>query len=207
MMRDINYHSISPGQDDDDNSSIPEVSPDSPLLGPREFSHQTTRTSWFLAKQLHSISALVCLAIFLWAFSGTLAIVPGTRLAEEIFCRRYYEHNAVIDERMCKVEEIQSQVAYIFGFFITLNGLVGMLVAFPFGVLADRARKPIYFLGSVGQFLGVVWMLLVFYFSDSIPAELVLLSPVLKILGGGLTVATAILYAIISDVQTPENKY
>ncbi|KAI8962375.1 MFS general substrate transporter [Daldinia sp. FL1419] len=206
-IRDSNYRDtpFSDG-DDNDNSSITQVSPYSPLLGPQELSHQSTLESWFLAKRPRSISALVCFAIFLWVFSGTIAIVPGTKLAEEIFCRRYYGRDTPIDENMCKVEEIQSKIAYIFGFSITVNGLVGMLVAFPFGVLADRARKPIYFLGSLGQVLGVAWMLFIFYFSDRMPVELVLLSPIFEVFGGGLTVATAILYAIISDVQTSENK-
>ncbi|KAL7619659.1 hypothetical protein AAE478_010200 [Parahypoxylon ruwenzoriense] len=193
--------------DDDDDSSITETSPDSPLLGADRCSHPAASPRpWFIVESPLGISVVVCLATFLWVLSGMLAIVPGTRLTEEIFCRRYYGRDVPIDEEMCKVEAVQSKVAYIFGFSLTINSIVGLVVAFPFGVLADRARKPVYLLGAAGQFLSVVWCLLIYRFSEILPIELALLGPLFEILGGGLTVATAILCAIISDVQTPENK-
>ncbi|KAI1371182.1 MFS general substrate transporter [Hypoxylon crocopeplum] len=185
-----------------------EVLPDCPLLGPDQSSpsHRAPRSPWFVTEKPQAISALTCLAIFLWVFSGMLSIVPGTRLVEDIFCRRYYGRGAAIDEEMCKVPEVQSKIAYLFGFSMTVASLVTILVAFPFGILADRARKPVYLLSAVGQCLSIIWSLLVFHFSDTLPIELAMLSPILSLLGGGLTVAMTILYAIISDVQTPENR-
>ncbi|KAI0836032.1 hypothetical protein F5Y06DRAFT_299133 [Hypoxylon sp. FL0890] len=192
--------------EDDEGSLIAGVSPESLLLHPYQCSQKTSRSCWFRAEKPWTITTLICLAIFLWVFSGMLSIVPATRLAEEIFCRRYYGPNMPIDETMCKVKEVQAQIAYVFGFSVTLTSLIGILVAFPFGVFADRARKPVYLLGALGQCLSVMWALVVFYFSESIPIELVLLAPISGLLGGGLTVATTVLCAIISDVNTPENK-
>ncbi|KAH8668752.1 major facilitator superfamily domain-containing protein [Xylariales sp. PMI_506] len=173
-------------------------------------------------KQPRHIALLTCLSIFLWVLSGSMAIIPATRVAEDVFCRRFYERqqggpggsvSAVmssgdgdIPEERCKNPEIQSQMAYLFSFTFTLDSLVGLLVAFPFSVLADRARKPIYVLGTFGQSLNVAWTLLVLYGYRTLRVELILLGPVFQLLGGGLMVALSVLYAMLTDVLDAENR-
>ncbi|KAI0893041.1 MFS general substrate transporter [Annulohypoxylon nitens] len=204
-MAERDHYEMNLEEDDDSTLLVSEGLPDSPLSTDQR-SRQTPRSSWLTAEKPLAISALACLSIFLWIFSGMLSMVPGTRLAEDIFCRRYYGHDADIDEAMCKVEEVQSQIAYVLGFSVTLTSLCSILVAYPFGVLAERARKPVYLLAATGQCLNVAWSLAVFYFSDVMPIELILLAPVFQLVGGGRSVLITILYTITSDVNTPENK-
>jgi len=53
-----------------------------------------------------------------------LMVVPTTRILEDIICHHYYDVQGLseIDEKLCKIDEIQSQLAY-------LNGLISMLEA------------------------------------------------------------------------------
>jgi MFS family permease len=135
-------------------------------------------------------------------------MVPAARLAEDIFCRRHCgrQDDDPIDEKLCKAEAIQSSMAWLFGLTMALGGVVGLIVVLPYGVLADRARKPVYLLAATGQFASVGWSLFVLRFWRALPIELILLGPFLELLGGGLTMAIVLLYAIISDVNAPENR-
>ncbi|KXJ90723.1 major facilitator superfamily domain-containing protein [Microdochium bolleyi] len=159
------------------------------------------------------ISAIMCLAVFLWVMSGMIAMVPAMQLVEELFCQRYYvgTHPDIRFgdddyEKVCKAEAVQSAMAYVGGITSVIDSIIGLLLAFPFGVLADRARRPIYLLGAAGQLLNVSWALAIFYFSNIFPVELILLGPVFQLLGGGLPTAVAILFAVISDVHNPESR-
>ncbi|KAI0116523.1 MFS general substrate transporter [Nemania sp. FL0031] len=135
-------------------------------------------------------------------------MVPAARLVEDIFCRRHYRRvdNAPIDERLCKADEVQSAMAWVFGLSLALGTVVGLVVVLPYGVLADRARKPVYLLAATGQFVNVAWSVLVLRFWRVLPVELILVGPLLEVIGGGLTMAIVILYAIISDVNAPEDR-
>lgn len=61
-------------------------------------------------------------------------------------------------------------------------------------------------LGALGQLLNVCWSLGIFYFSDVFPVELVLLGLMFSVVGGGLSTAVAILFAVISDVHESEDR-
>lgn len=203
------------GGDSSDDEAIHETTP---LLSRVSSSASTDDKAapWYQLHKPHHIAVVTCLGIFLWVLSGTLALVPITRLAEDILCRRHYQDlephqfsdvlGNGVDERDCKIPEVQSRMAFLFAFAFMLNGVVGLLVAFPFGVLADRARKPVYVLGAIGQSLNVGWSLLVFYCWQTLPIELVVAGAVFQLLGGGLLVATAVLFAMLSDVLPAESR-
>jgi hypothetical protein len=191
---------------------------------------------WYQLRGPRPVAVLVCLSMFLWVFAGTLAMVPARRIAEDIICHHHYSassalsttaggpgggggedgrrggdavghgHGDGIPERLCKGYDVQSRMAVLFGLAILLDGATGLLAAFPFGALADRARRPVYLLGAIGQSLNVAWALLVFAAWRVLPVELILLGPVFQLLGGGLMVATAVLYAMLADVLPPENR-
>ncbi|KAH7029285.1 major facilitator superfamily domain-containing protein [Microdochium trichocladiopsis] len=159
------------------------------------------------------IAAVLCLAVFLWVMSGMVALIPAMQMIEELFCQRFYgDENPDIHygddsyDALCKAEAVQSAMAYVGGVTSMLDSIIGVLLAFPFGVLADRARRPIYMLGALGQLLNVTWSLGIFYFSNIFPVELVLLGPLFQICGGGLATAVAVLFAVISDVHKPEDR-
>ncbi|KAJ2988997.1 hypothetical protein NUW58_g3692 [Xylaria curta] len=197
--------------DDEDRISIDEGHPDALLLGgDRRVSDQFREPvkPWHIATTPRTISTVICIAIFLWVLSGMVVMVPATRLVEDIFCRRHYGRldEDPIDEELCKADEIQSSVAWIFGLSMALVTIIGLVVVMPYGVLADRARKPVYLLAATGQFVNVVWSLFILRFWRTVPVELILLGPVFELIGGGITMAIVVLYAIVSDVNAPEDK-
>ncbi|KAI1339718.1 MFS general substrate transporter [Xylariaceae sp. FL0016] len=200
--------------DEDHRFSIDEASPDAPLLGTEEDGSSNTRTttmmkrsgSWCMAAKPTTISILACIALFLWVLSGTIVMVPVTSIAEDIFCKHYHGDGAKAGGHDCKSEDVQSAMAYVIGFTMAISGLISLIVAFPFGVLADRSRKPVYFLAAVGQFVNLGWALTVLTWPDVIPIQLAVISPLFQLIGGGIMTAISIIFSIIADVQSSENR-
>ena len=96
-------------------------------------------------------------------FGSFLTIAPGLRIFEDIICRHYYDdikgagHISLtgdIDEEFCKGDEVQEELAIVMGGMgftdsVPGNGaqlgtckeqifLLGLIFAFPYGILADR---------------------------------------------------------------------
>lgn len=192
--------------DDDARLSADEWQPNAPLLGADAEVTGRSRKPWRpwdvgIAGTPRAISTAACIAMFLWVLSGMIVIVPAARLAEDIICRRHYgrvDSDDPIDETLCKAEAIQSSMAWIFGLSLALGTVVGLV--------ADRARKPVYLLAATGQFANVAWSLLVLRFWRVLPLALILVGPALELVGGGLTMAIVVLYAIMSDVNAPEDR-
>ncbi|KAF5973493.1 major facilitator superfamily transporter [Fusarium bulbicola] len=147
---------------------------------------------------------------------GYELIMPAqTQVLERIYCRIYYEDhdyglhggdaNGGIDERLCKVGGIQSEVAMLKGWQVTLDS-IGMLVfSVPLAHIADvRGRKPVLLLLTSALFAKYAFVQLVCFFDGVIPLRWSWLSALHTVLGGSVTVATALTYTIIFDV-VPEN--
>jgi MFS transporter, PCFT/HCP family, solute carrier family 46 (folate transporter), member 1 len=104
---------------------------------------KSPRRRWwtrFQAKKPRTIVVLASTVKFLMTLSGTMVMLPIFRLMEDAFCHKYYDDESrdIIDEKKCKVDEIQKEMAYLFGFFALLNSVLGLLVTMPYGILADR---------------------------------------------------------------------
>ncbi|KAK0625822.1 major facilitator superfamily domain-containing protein [Immersiella caudata] len=156
------------------------------------------------ARRPNIVILLIAFIIFTQSTSGALAAVPLTRLMEDAICRRYYSNRSdkiPIDEGRCKVDDVQSDLAYLNGFISALEAVVGLLVALPYGVLADKVgRKTVMVLGSVGSFLSLLWVLLVLRLEPYIPVHALLVSPAFLVIGGGNGAIIAAFYATISDI-------
>lgn len=117
---------------------------------------------------MRSICLVIALFSFLLSVSGAVGDVPTTRLVEDHICRSYYDDEqsgppaaaaADIDEGMCKVDEVQSRMVFLNGCISMIQGTLGarnlfslsnycgpktnticveLLVAFPYGIYADR---------------------------------------------------------------------
>lgn len=88
------------------------------------------------------IVAILCIVIFVASAAGGFQNMSMTRIFEDILCRQYYDqlrsNDEPISEDMCKVDAIQSKLAYLFAIQLALNAGVSVLVALPWGIAADK---------------------------------------------------------------------
>jgi hypothetical protein len=73
------------------------------------------------------IVILISFIKFAVVFSGMLLLLPTARLVEDMFCHIHYEDTSVdiIDEMKCKVDEVQSQLGYLYGWNSLITSLIG----------------------------------------------------------------------------------
>ncbi len=69
------------------------------------------------------IVILLCIVIFFINLSASLLTVPQVRVMESILCRKYYGED--VEEHLCKIGAIQSQLAYLNGVMDSVQAVVG----------------------------------------------------------------------------------
>ncbi|KAK6215273.1 major facilitator superfamily transporter [Colletotrichum tabaci] len=159
-----------------------------------------------------AIAAIFCAIIVLGAGASGLWVIPITRQVEDIVCREYYgvlhsEHGGPIDEARCKEDAIQSKVAMLFAVYSALQASIGAAAAFPWGIVADRfGRKWVFSMAVLGIVLGQLWFLVVCAFPRTIPLKAMWLGPFLLVIGGGNAVLPAVVFSMLSDITTSENR-
>ncbi|KAH7182277.1 major facilitator superfamily domain-containing protein [Fusarium flagelliforme] len=148
---------------------------------------------------------------------GYELIVPAqTRVFEQIYCRLYYEkhnpsligdhRNGQIDEKLCKNDVIQGEVAMLKGWQLALDGIGMLAFSVPWAYVADfRGRKPVLLLLTCALLVKYAFVQLICLFDGAVALEWSWLSAFHTVLGGSVTVATALIYTVVSDV-VPEDK-
>ncbi|KAI0195278.1 major facilitator superfamily domain-containing protein [Xylaria flabelliformis] len=157
-----------------------------------------------------SVIILLCICIFVGSSAGGFQNISMTRIFEDILCRQYYDqirsHDEPIDERICKIDSIQSKLAYLFAILNSLNAAVSILAALPWGIAADKiGRRQIIATGLAGMSISLLWIMVVGWFYKTLPPRLIWLSPVAYLLGGGNPVLAAAISSIAVDV-VPESQ-
>jgi MFS family permease len=119
---------------------------------------------WIL---LVGLAILLLVVIDIGAYLGE---PPKTRVYEANICLSYYrEHDpsvigadGTIPEMLCKIDAVQQKLAMIFGWQETFDAIPPILLAVPFGTLADRVgRKWIFTISLMGLQLNYAWILLI----------------------------------------------
>jgi MFS family permease len=91
---------------------------------------------------------------------------------------------------------------------IDADGRAGILLAVPYGLLADRiGRKPTILLSIPGFILNVLITGVTLYFSNIFPLRAVWLSALAWLFGGGLVVAAAVIWTMMADVTTEAQRW
>lgn len=89
-----------------------------------------------------TIVNLLLLVNLMVSSAGGLVSIPQARLAEDVLCHEYYHQMASldvpIDEDLCKLEPIQSELAVILAVSGTFAAVTGFVSAYPWSLLADR---------------------------------------------------------------------
>ncbi|KAH8682472.1 major facilitator superfamily transporter [Xylariales sp. PMI_506] len=157
-----------------------------------------------------TILALLAVIIIIASSAGGFSVIPATKLVENVICHQYYGQmqsiEKAIDVELCKVDAVQSKVAYVFAMSSASTAIVGFFSAFPWGIAADRiGRKPVFALSLIGMSLGILWDMIVLYFHNTFPVELVPLDALFMVVGGGNAVVVSILMSMVSDI-VPEEK-
>ncbi|KAJ6017225.1 hypothetical protein N7451_000604 [Penicillium sp. IBT 35674x] len=140
---------------------------------------------------------------------------PQVRIFESIACRQFFSAtdpsqigaNGQVPEAMCKGAEVQAELAAVKGYNMFFDGLLCALLAIPYGLLADRkGRKSTLLLGLPGFALNSIIVLAVMWFSDIFPLRAIWFSSLAWLLGGGPVVAFAIIWTMMADVTTEEER-
>ncbi|KAK3322845.1 major facilitator superfamily domain-containing protein [Apodospora peruviana] len=87
---------------------------------------------------------------------------------QEFVCAKYYHGNegVIPDEDRCKIDAVQSEVAFINGWKDVFEMLPAIVLAVPYGALADRIGRKVFLLAIVGIAMNDFWMRIVFWFPD-----------------------------------------
>ena len=159
---------------------------------------QSIGTPTVVDRPLFPLVPILCgLLSILADLGGGLTSTPEVRLLELAVCREYYIQRdpavigpppgSYVDEALCKLDDIQANLAYLRAWKSTLMTIPGILfhsihlplygssslilpwctftgifLTLPFGRLADKwGRKPVMILGLGGQISAYLWVLVV----------------------------------------------
>ncbi|KAF9891653.1 hypothetical protein FE257_003665 [Aspergillus nanangensis] len=173
--------------------------------------------------QSHQIDPKIRFRLMITLFTMILAVEVGivmaggpmTRIYESIACREYFAQydpsqigsNGEVEESLCKIKEVQTELAAVKGYMEFFDGILSIFLAIPYGLLADRkGRKPTLCLSIPGFALNCLMMFVVMWYSDIFPLRTVWVSCLAWLFGGGPVVAFAIIWTMMSDVTTEEER-
>ncbi|KAJ5384098.1 Major facilitator superfamily domain general substrate transporter [Penicillium concentricum] len=136
---------------------------------------------------------------------------PMVRIMESIACRQYFAGvdptkigvDGQVPEAMCKIGEVQAELAAVKGYHMFFDGSLSALLAIPYGLLADRrGRKSTLALSIPGFGLNALLTLVILWFSDVFPLRALWFTALTWVFGGGPVVSFAIIWTMMADVTT-----
>ncbi len=98
-------------------------------------------------------------------FGYSVSTAAQLRLLEDIICSQYYTRKDLnfpggnIPEKLCKVVVVQEALAELLGWQAFFDGVPGLILAMPYGVVADKFGRRLVLVASMfGLFLGTLWI-------------------------------------------------
>ncbi|KAL3467370.1 major facilitator superfamily domain-containing protein [Aspergillus heterothallicus] len=168
----------------------------------------STRT--ITSRQAHWILFVLCTVIVTIDFASYLSIAPQTQILEDIICRDLHP-DAITFSSTCKDVDVQSELALLTGWKETFDQLPGIILALPFGFMADRiGRKKVALLSLVGLIMQEVALRIICWNSPTIPPRTIWFTSLFQICGGGAQIAQSMVFTSVTDiypVETRTNKF
>ncbi|KAL3428844.1 hypothetical protein BDV09DRAFT_190632 [Aspergillus tetrazonus] len=165
--------------------------PPSPSLSPSSSSIDKGKNNRFVF--------YVCLiTLFIINGGGSMSVPPTTSILQDLLCERHYAQRGLTrpgtDELDCKIEPVQSSLSMLRGVVGLLALLPGLLLGVPYAALAENwGIKRILLLSVTGIILCDVWFNLVCWFGRNLPLQLIYLTPLGYLVGGGPSVGGSLL--------------
>ncbi|KAI7238202.1 hypothetical protein KC330_g2675 [Hortaea werneckii] len=234
MPRENQEDDILAGEQEDSNRSILENTPKSslnyhtateatPLLSTENGTIEDNQST-HSPRRWQTLTYLLMLVIFLVGAADSIVESPTTRIFESVICYRYFESEdpskiqlgraAVgpgaiggVEERYCKADSVQQQLASLAGYQTLFEGFPSLLLAVPFGWLADKyGRKPVLMLGLFSFLLKFLWIQMVTWFWQAFDIHMTWLSALHALLGGGSPVASSLFFVVLSDIVPQDHR-
>ncbi|POS74150.1 hypothetical protein DHEL01_v207459 [Diaporthe helianthi] len=176
---------------------------ETPLLGPSIDGHKVLERKKHRRRRVIAVSFAI---VLLTDFGACFLDAPQTSILEGNICSRYYHqhHTSAPD---CTAAPVQAELATINQMLNTFSRLPGLFAAIPFGILADRyGRRPLFVLVLLGALLQDAISKVVLWRPDIFPPRFIWLSSLATFVGGGDAVASSLIFLIIADVATPDQR-
>ncbi|KJK78447.1 hypothetical protein H634G_06145 [Metarhizium anisopliae BRIP 53293] len=162
---------------------------------------------------LRSIVAAFTIHLLL-NIATNIALTPQTAILQDIVCKQYYDGvdslagtTHVQEKDRCSVVPVQSEVAYVIGWEAAIENIPNMLLAVPFGALADKVgRKRILLVALFGMFMNDAWIRLVYWFPDVFPVRAVWIAGLWQAIGSGAATLSSITHALVADACPEEQR-
>ncbi|PNY28255.1 Uncharacterized protein TCAP_01841 [Tolypocladium capitatum] len=165
------------------------------------------------------LQPFLCTALFTVQLGLSLSDLPSARLMQDIACKRFYgiDRDGLLPEEQCRGEGVQRALNSLsMGISIAMtvgeatayakSGVTGALVAFPLGILADRiGRVPVLGLSILSMLFSQGYAMYVCWKWRTMPAEAIWAMGAPLLIGGGRSVAEAMVFTVIADV-VPDSK-
>ncbi|KAK0625798.1 major facilitator superfamily domain-containing protein [Immersiella caudata] len=199
-----NGHANNHPQSDDDINPLQSHIPESHSLPPATAPIPPSR-------RIAVITLLSVLSIAL-ALCGTLATTAVLQDLEDIICRRVHGPafplpGVAFEDDPCKDDEIMSEITMLMGWYSVFALLPGLVLAVPFGAVADRyGRVVVLGLSLLGVTINTCWIFFVCLMDGAMDLRFVWLGNLAGVIGGGPMVFTSMMYTAIADVSTDEQR-
>ncbi|KAK0388418.1 hypothetical protein NLU13_4662 [Sarocladium strictum] len=146
-----------------------------------------------------------CVALMLiFSFGSAIQVTPMSQLLEGILCQQLSKNGTssstvTVAGDFCKEPKVQSELSKVQAWMNTLEIVPGILVAAPYGALADRrGYRVVLTAASLGVLVQNACQMVIYSYPSIFPIRLLWATPIITLVGGGTAVLIPMLFAIVT---------
>ncbi|PWY83292.1 MFS transporter [Aspergillus sclerotioniger CBS 115572] len=167
-------------------------------------------------RRAHRVLLYACLIAVTLDFGNYLSVAPQLQAFESIICQRLHPELfaytpggglPLVASPSCKSADVQGDLALLKGWMNTFDQLPGIILALPYGLMADRiGRKPVLAMSLLGIVMEEIAIRLICWYHTTIPPQAIWFAPLFQIIGGGSQITNSVAWTIIADVFPVEKR-